>query len=173
MTTKEQMQAVRFRFDGPTFDGFADGTRWNGFLNVWVTPETRDAIVAWLEQIDDDPDTIADLRALPVKRGLVSLAYGYATMEVTCPDDCTNTDGTCPRCYAETGNGCAHGPLCADCREEAAPRFSVRSIDPRDNCDGLTLDGFSSISTQERAAINRLAVGETVEISGDRITRTA
>jgi hypothetical protein len=100
---------------------------------------------------------------------------------LTCPDDCTNTDtGTCPRCYAETGIGCAHGPLCADCREEITtttnePRFSVRSIDPAGNCDDLTLDSFvgPALGPDEYASIERLAIGETVEISGDRITRTA
>ena len=85
-TTKEDaMLPTTFQISTEkVFDGFQNGTRWNGFLNVWVTPETRDAIVAHLEELNDAPEGIADLRALPVEDGLVSLAYGYATTEVVC-----------------------------------------------------------------------------------------
>lgn len=38
---------------------------------------------------------------------------------VGCPSDCPNTDyGTCPRCFAATGIGCPHGPVCAECASE-------------------------------------------------------
>jgi hypothetical protein len=39
-----------------------------------------------------------------------------------CPRGCRNTDsGTCPRCFIETGQGCGHGPLCADCQAQILP----------------------------------------------------
>lgn len=35
-----------------------------------------------------------------------------------CPSWCDNYDyGDCPRCFAETGLGCNHGPICAQCEE--------------------------------------------------------
>lgn len=47
-------------------------------------------------------------------------------MTTTCPPECTNTDyGTCPRCFRETGLGCAHGPLCADCAQEIATQTTA------------------------------------------------
>lgn len=42
---------------------------------------------------------------------------GGMRVRMVCPAGCTNEDGgTCPRCYAATGNGCGHGPLCHDCK---------------------------------------------------------
>jgi hypothetical protein len=78
------MKAIKWAFDlSPSFDGFTDGTYWNGFTNVWVTPPVRDAVVQWLRFDGCDVDTISDIAALPVgKDGLVSLSHGYATQEV-------------------------------------------------------------------------------------------
>jgi hypothetical protein len=77
------LHACRFTFDdSPEFEGFSDGSTWNGFDNVWVTPETRNRIVAWFRaQPDCDADCEEgnqDMLALPVDDGLVSLGWGYA-----------------------------------------------------------------------------------------------
>lgn len=86
------MQPCKFTFDEtPAFDGFAHGSKWNGFDNVAVTCEVRDQIAAYFEE-HDDPDTAADLRELPCGLGddmhpetsepLVSLGWGYVTQIV-------------------------------------------------------------------------------------------
>lgn len=59
------------------YDGFTDDTTWNGFTNVWVSPETAEAIAKWAE-VEDCDDTAAELRAqAPDADGLISLANGY------------------------------------------------------------------------------------------------
>jgi hypothetical protein len=104
------MRAVRFAVStGDAFDGFTDESRWNGFRNVWVTPETREAIVALYVSLKDDEESIADLRALPVEDGLVSLAYGYATTEV---EECEVCEEGVPVTTERDGI-----PCCAVCAE--------------------------------------------------------
>jgi hypothetical protein len=68
---------VRWFFDGgPVHDGMTDGTRWNGWPNVWIDGPTRDAVA--VEIAADDPEMAAEVRALqPDASGLYSLAYGY------------------------------------------------------------------------------------------------
>jgi hypothetical protein len=69
--------------DGVTFDGFTDGTYWNGFINIWITPEVRDVLVKQALEWDDEDPLAADLaEQQPDANGLISLAYGYATSEV-------------------------------------------------------------------------------------------
>lgn len=81
-------EPVRFSFDTEAeFDGFTDGTTWNGFLNVWVTPETRDEIAATDDIFStSNPDAQAErdeFKGLePDESGLICLAYGYATQPV-------------------------------------------------------------------------------------------
>jgi hypothetical protein len=74
------MKACRFTFDEtPAFDGFTDGTTWNGFDNVWVTPEVIEIITAYFRS-HDDPETATELEQLPMGfNGLICLGYGYAT----------------------------------------------------------------------------------------------
>jgi len=44
-------EAIRFHLDAtPDFPGFAHGSTWNGFDDVYVTPEVRDVIVAYLRE---------------------------------------------------------------------------------------------------------------------------
>lgn len=85
---------VRFGFDGsPAWDGYTDGTRWNGFLNVEVSPVVHDKVVVWFREdaarrFPGEPETIAevvgDLLAIrPNKRGRYSYACGFATTECT------------------------------------------------------------------------------------------
>jgi len=65
--------------DSPTFPGFTDGTTWNGWDNVWVTPETHAAVIAWFKAQGDDTACFEDL--VPEDDGLlVSYAYGYCTV---------------------------------------------------------------------------------------------
>ena len=83
--TRKMNNPVSFCFsDSPRFSGFTDGTRWNGYINVAVSPETRDEIVDWLESEGDDTSYI---RAIPVIDDLINLSNGYATIE-----DPTNHD---------------------------------------------------------------------------------
>ena len=76
-------EPVQFGFDiiGP-FEGLTDGTYWNGFTNVWVTPETHAKVIAAFDRFVDNEST-DDLKALePVDYGagpLYSYAGGYAT----------------------------------------------------------------------------------------------
>jgi hypothetical protein len=43
----KNLKPCRFYFgDDPTYDGFTDGTTWNGFDNVWVTPEVHKQVMA-------------------------------------------------------------------------------------------------------------------------------
>ena len=70
----------RFTFDyAEWFGGWADGTTWNGWDNVTVTPDTLARIVAYLEFEGEDAGVLAEMRALPVVDGVVSLANAYAT----------------------------------------------------------------------------------------------
>lgn len=75
------MRPVRFTFEGgPEFAGFTDGTTWNGWPNVWVTPDERDRIVAWFraEPDDDTADELARATIISdMTPPLVSLANGY------------------------------------------------------------------------------------------------
>lgn len=68
--------------DGPAFDGFTDDTTWNGALNVWITDVERELVVEWLRNTGED-QSADDIMAIPVVDGLVSLANGYTTHEVT------------------------------------------------------------------------------------------
>jgi hypothetical protein len=82
MTTPSMRPCVFAFDDEQEFPGFAHGTTWNGFDNVSVEPQVRDAIVAHFRESDCHPDTEAanlDILALPTVDGLVSLANGYAT----------------------------------------------------------------------------------------------
>lgn len=84
---------VRFGFDdSPTWDGWTDDTRWNGFLNVEVEPVVHAQMLEWFQQNAEDgypgePECIdecmADVLAMtPNGRGRYSYANGYATQEV-------------------------------------------------------------------------------------------
>lgn len=78
------MRPCVFAFDDEQeFPGFAHGTTWNGFDNVSVIPQVRDAIVAhFREQAPNCADTEEgnqDMLSLPTVDGLVSLANCYAT----------------------------------------------------------------------------------------------
>lgn len=87
-TATENLRPVQFCFDevGP-FDGWTDGTTWNGWLNVWTTPETHKKIVAQFEvwrQASNLPQCEEDLEfdnLEPGEDGLVSYAMGYTTSE--------------------------------------------------------------------------------------------
>jgi hypothetical protein len=77
-----KLRACNFSFDvGPAFAGLTDGSHWSGFLNVWVSPETRAAITNDPEIFKGDDEGRADLLALPVEDSLVCLGWRYATME--------------------------------------------------------------------------------------------
>ena len=85
MTT---LKPCRFYFgDDPTYDGFTDGTTWNGFDNVWVTEKTHKAIVGrFLKDYQvsgyhgsDLLEIMESFNIKPDNDGLYSYAYGFAT----------------------------------------------------------------------------------------------
>jgi hypothetical protein len=77
---------VRFTLadDDREWDGFTDGSKWNGFNNVAVTPAVRDAIVADLRSLGlaDLDEACDDIAGLPIIDGLVGLDHGWATTVV-------------------------------------------------------------------------------------------
>ena len=92
------LRAVRFNFGGDggvfsnEFDGYTDGTTWNGWLNVYVKLETyRDQIRPLMVGeaglgFDETVEDLDGIAAEAEKNGtLVSLAGGFTTAEVTPP----------------------------------------------------------------------------------------
>jgi hypothetical protein len=75
------MQPCKFTFDDtPAFDGFAYGSKWNGFDNVAVTPEELKKIIAYFK---DSEETVEDLESIKVgDDGLVCLGWGFTTTSV-------------------------------------------------------------------------------------------
>jgi hypothetical protein len=75
----------RFRFDvGPTFEGFAHGSTWNGFDNVAVSKETLDRIADWAAETAPDGELSRreareQFAIEPMANGLYSLGWGFAT----------------------------------------------------------------------------------------------
>ena len=68
---------------GPTFAGITDDTTWNGFLNVSVDTTTWPYVLrTLLAGADGDAGTIAAYEAMTPVDGYVSLACGFATVEV-------------------------------------------------------------------------------------------
>lgn len=104
---------VRFCFDvPPVFDGITDDTRWNGFLNVRVTPTTHAAVRAWAATVGDGSlEAFDELK--PDANGLFSYAGGFATQEAE----------TCSTCHGVPHR--AGGPECPECGDES----------PRAACD--------------------------------------
>jgi len=86
MAVKTEKRPVRFAFpDEVEFDGFTDGSCWNGFDNIWVTPDTFNTILSTWEknENDDEREMIAELREqTPDADGLYSFAYGFATQVI-------------------------------------------------------------------------------------------
>lgn len=76
--TPTALRPVRWTSDlVGAWDGYTDGSTWNGWLNVWVTPETHRAICA---ETLGDADTLAwepDPRT-----GLVYYGGGFTAREV-------------------------------------------------------------------------------------------
>lgn len=74
------LRPVRFYFgDDPTYDGFADGSTWNGFDNVMVTPKVHKEIKNYfLNVCKYDPEEM-HLPAEPNALGLYDYSNGFAT----------------------------------------------------------------------------------------------
>lgn len=69
---------ILFSFStGRLFPGFTDGSRWNGFLNVWVSVPTHEAVSATFTAEPEDVEAFSECE--PDARGLVSYAHGFAT----------------------------------------------------------------------------------------------
>jgi hypothetical protein len=88
---------VKFNFGGDggpfdkVFDGFTDDTRWNGWLNVWVTTEEyrtkiRPMFVPTGNAEDFEDNSVEDIDTMATAADaageLISLANCYTTLEV-------------------------------------------------------------------------------------------
>lgn len=88
MTDKKK---INFVFDdSPSFEGFTDGTTWNGWENVWCEDWVHAQVIEWLERYvaenDLDTDDIDEFKNLEMDHeGLYSYAYGYCTWIVEEP----------------------------------------------------------------------------------------
>lgn len=82
-------RACRWHFDGASrvFDGFTDGTTWNGWDNVQVTPETHADVIAWFEANGDDASAFREMEVEP--NGRVSYAYGWCCTVLPDPNPMT------------------------------------------------------------------------------------
>jgi len=73
-----QLQPVRWDWDvdesNPVYDGFTDVSTWNGWPNIWVTPETHAKVVA--DMIADDPMTSMDIQTVEDFRSLTPCTEG-------------------------------------------------------------------------------------------------
>ena len=84
------MPVCQFTFDdSPVFDGFAHGSKWNGFDNVAVSKETLELIIDWFKSQGFGDDTVESFRELePMQEnGLYSLGWGFATQIVESIND--------------------------------------------------------------------------------------
>lgn len=89
-----RLRPVRFTFEvddgeGPTFPGWTDDTFWNGYLNVKISPATREAVVAWLRASPADcEESVEELASASIDRdGLINLGDGWSTVEAGGPAD--------------------------------------------------------------------------------------
>jgi hypothetical protein len=74
------MTPCKFTFDdSPAFDGFAHGSKWNGFDNVAVKPGELQKIALYFVS-QRDPETAEELLLIePMSNGLISLGWGFCT----------------------------------------------------------------------------------------------
>lgn len=93
--TRPGMRRVHWTFDDQViYEGWTDDTYWNGWLNVWVTPEVHKAVIADVQGVDGDDESVASfIEMTPVptltddgkpdpRKGLISYAYAYCASEV-------------------------------------------------------------------------------------------
>lgn len=78
------------------FDGFDAGLQWNGFDNVFITPELRDRWIAEFSEAADLGHLVEDLKTMPLTPdGLVD-TIGWTTQIVTlCGFPSSVSDATC------------------------------------------------------------------------------
>lgn len=75
-----KFRAVRWSFDDENvFDGFTDDSRWNGFLNIWVTPEVHEKV---LDAYKADLGESGLNEVKPDKNGFYCYGWGFTTHEV-------------------------------------------------------------------------------------------
>jgi len=88
VSSPARFRAVRWTFDEETaYEGFTDDSTWNGWLNVWVTPEVHAQVISDLGPNPDDlsdPDCPDSLYSLtPSEGGLYCYGWGYCAYEAT------------------------------------------------------------------------------------------
>lgn len=76
-----------------------------------TTPQYRRCFALVLEMIQKEFPAVRPPRWFTDSQGL--------SLGEKCPNCEDGDEGTCPRCFKETGLGCDHGPLCDDCQAEA------------------------------------------------------
>jgi hypothetical protein len=102
------MKKVKFDFgDCYDYNGFTDGTTWNGFNNIWVIEKEYKKIIKHFNHINDI-DESGLLEIIKDENGMYSLAYGFSTIIInTCTiDGCNNCTPNedcelCEDCYED------------------------------------------------------------------------
>ena len=81
----KSMKKVKWCFDDTrVFNGFTDGSKWNGFTNIWVDEKTHKMVSKFMiEELihsEDDYRVKEDwINMQPNSNGLYSYANGYTT----------------------------------------------------------------------------------------------
>jgi hypothetical protein len=122
------MTPCRFTFDEtPAFDGFAHGSKWNGFDNVAVTKETLAEIVQYFWVTGDNETAEQLMEITPMEDGNISLGWGYTTSIVEQEAD---TYQDVLDVLASVDGACLYWQLGA--RAKAALEAGVVTIDEND-----------------------------------------
>lgn len=91
VVTPGLLRPCRWSFDDDTiFDGFTNDTYWNGWLNVWVTPEVHAQVLAHVgphdPEVEDFEGTLHSLKVGP-NDGLFCYGWGFCASEVEPGDE--------------------------------------------------------------------------------------
>jgi hypothetical protein len=77
------MKNVKFDFgDGVIYDGFTDGTTWNGFNNIWISDKVYRQMLNNFNHMMYDFRESGLFELTQDEEGLYSLSYGFSTIIV-------------------------------------------------------------------------------------------
>ena len=75
------MKKVIFDFgDGVDYEGFTDGTTWNGFNNIWISDKVYRQLLNNFNHMLSDFRESGLFELTQDESGLYSLAYGFSTI---------------------------------------------------------------------------------------------
>ena len=84
LVKNSNLKKVRWAFDdGNVYDGYTDGSRWNGWINIWMDEKTYKLVLEeWMSHSDAVEEWTDEFSKLtPCEsgefEGLYSIAYGY------------------------------------------------------------------------------------------------